>query len=426
MKKKFILIIFFTVQFIAYANSDSLIINLSHLNNLYEEINVDRKTLGIIHIYSEYPDYKWVGDEDEGIACVDDASRAAVVYLNYFDLFNDKESKRKAKNLIEFILFMQADNGFFYNFIFEKGVINKTHQNSVAEPNWWSWRALWSLTIAYEHFKQEEEFPVKISSAIIKTITALKKFSTVDKTIITLNGIEKPTWLPYKFASDQAALIVIALSNYFKSFNDSSVVGIIKNYCDGILLMQAGNKNEFPYYALLSWENSWHGWGNLQSYALLNAYTILNENKLLKASLNEIDNFYEYLLKKKFLSEFSISKKENRIIIDDIKKFPQIAYIIRPMVYASIKAAEITKDKKYYKLSYRLLKWFFGYNDAKGKMYLPESGICYDGIIIKNKINKNSGAESTIEALLSLLEIYKHNESKKLLFRNYRQLKGAK
>jgi len=426
MKKKFILIIFFAVQFIVYGKPDSLLINLSHLNNLYEEINVEGKTLGIIHIYSEFPDYKWVGDEDEGIACVDDASRAAVVYLNYSDLFNDNECKRKAKNLIEFILFMQADNGFFYNFIFEKGQINKTHQNSIAEPNWWSWRALWSLTIAYDKFREDKDFSSQISSAIRKTVSAIKIFYSVDKTIITLNGIEKPTWLPYKYASDQAALIVIALSNYFNSFNDSTVIDIIKNYCDGIMMMQAGNKCEFPYYAFLSWENSWHGWGNLQSYALLNAYTILNDNKFLKAALNEIDNFYEYLLKKKFLSEFTISKKENKIKIDDIKKYPQIAYIIRPMVYASIKAAEITKEKKYYNLSYRLLKWFFGYNDAKKKMYLLESGICYDGIISKNKINQNSGAESTIEALLSLLEVYKHNESKKLLFTNYRQLKGVK
>ncbi len=41
-------------------------------------------------------------------------------------------------------------------------------------------------------------------------------------------------------------------------------------------------------------------------------------------------------------------------------------------------------------------------------MYFPKTGICYDGINSKEEINKNSGAESTIEALLSLLEISKN------------------
>lgn len=173
MKKKFILLIFFLVHFITYANSDSLLINLSHLNNLYEEINVDEKTLGIIHIYSEYPDYKWVGDDDEGIACVDDVSRAIIVYLKHYNLFNDLESKRKAQKLIEFILFMQSDNGFFYNFIFDDYTINKTHKNSAAEPNWWSWRALWSLTEAYKYFEDDKDFSLLISSSIKKTIDAL-------------------------------------------------------------------------------------------------------------------------------------------------------------------------------------------------------------------------------------------------------------
>jgi len=410
MKKKFILLIFFLVHFIAYANYDSILINLSHLNDLYEEINVGEKTLGIIHIYSEYPDYKWVGDDDEGIACVDDVSRAIIVYLKHYKLFNDLESKRKAQKLVEFILFMQSENGFFYNFIFDDYTINKTHKNSAAEPNWWSWRALWSLTEAYKYFEDDKDFSLHISSSIKKTIDALKRITKKEKSTIQIDGIKKPTWLPYNYAADQAALIVISLVNYYKSFNDSIVIHLIKNYCDGILLMQAGDKNQFPFYAFLSWENSWHGWGNMQSYALLNAYSILNDKRYLSASLNEINYFYNYLIKKKFLSEFTVRKEGNKISAKEIKKYPQIAYTISPMIFASIKAACITKEKKYYELGKKILKWFTGYNDANEIMYQVNSGICYDGIIEKNNVNKNSGAESTIEALLSLLKIYEYEK----------------
>ena len=38
-------------------------------------------------------------------------------------------------------------------------------------------------------------------------------------------------------------------------------------------------------------------------------------------------------------------------------------------------------------------------------MYDPKTGRGYDGIINKNKINKNAGAESTIETLATLVEI---------------------
>ena len=40
-------------------------------------------------------------------------------------------------------------------------------------------------------------------------------------------------------------------------------------------------------------------------------------------------------------------------------------------------------------------------------MYNPSTGVCFDGITGLNEVNKNSGAESTLEMLLMLLEIEK-------------------
>ncbi len=60
-------------------------LNTSHLDHLYEEIKVNDIDMAVIHIYADYPDYNYVDDEDEGMACVDDAARAAIFYL---DLYN--------------------------------------------------------------------------------------------------------------------------------------------------------------------------------------------------------------------------------------------------------------------------------------------------------------------------------------------------
>ncbi|MCH8276547.1 MAG: hypothetical protein IIA50_03265, partial [Bacteroidetes bacterium] len=121
--------------------------NLAHLDYLGEEIQRGDFTLRIVHIYSEAPDYNWVGDDDEGIACVDDAARAAVVYLRHFELSNDQDSREKATELLRFIMYMQADSGLFYNFVLNRRLeINRTHPRSRADVlGPWAARAIWAL-----------------------------------------------------------------------------------------------------------------------------------------------------------------------------------------------------------------------------------------------------------------------------------------
>ena len=61
-----------------------------------------------------------------------------------------------------------------------------------------------------------------------------------------------------------------------------------------------------------------------------------------------------------------------------------------------------TNDKKYADIAAQLAAWFFGKNETGKNMYDRNTGRGYDGIKSKDTINYNSGAESTIEALLSL------------------------
>ena len=86
---------------------------------------------------------------------------------------------------------------------------------------------------------------------------------------------------------------------------------------------------------------------------------------------------------------------------------PQIAYGVRPMVWASLKAYEITQADKYLLQAKDLASWFTGNNPALTPMYDPISGRGYDGISAPDQINRNAGAESTIEALLSLQALEK-------------------
>jgi hypothetical protein len=157
--------------------------------------------------------------------------------------------------------------------------------------------------------------------------------------------------------------------------------------------------------AFLSWQNTWHGWGNSQSYALLKAYRVLKDESIKTSALLELNNFYEQLIDNGFLSYFKVRMNKCKYEVIEKNKYSQIAYTIRPVIFALLEAYNVTSDSTYAIKAGRAARWFTGGNPANADMYNPENGIIFDGIENENLINKNSGAESTIEGLLSLLRI---------------------
>jgi hypothetical protein len=415
MRKSILLILLFTFVLAASAcehgreelqQKSELIINTSHLDSLFEEVTVAESSFGIIYIYSEYPDYKWVGDSDEGIACIDDAVRAAIFYMEYFKSYGDESSLYKARKLLEFIFYMQSENGFFYNFILEDYSINKVHKNSLNKPDWWSWRAMWVLSEGYRLFKNvDHQFAESIFSCFSKAVDATKKIIPNENKFNMIGGISFPTWLPGESASDQASLLILALLNYLEEKKDTVVLKYLNRLCNGILQMQKGDSANIPYYAFLSWQNIWHAYGNIQSYSLLKASSFLDRKDLFNAALNEIDYFYDYLIKEKHMSTFTLGIDKDHFQFVTYQKFSQIAYNFRPMIYSCLEAFRMTNDSVYAIKAGEITSWFLGYNIANQQMYFNSTGICYDGINSETSVNKNSGAESTIEALLALLAI---------------------
>src|SRR5689334_8841892 len=128
--------------------------NLQHLNFLVEDVTIAGKPMAITHIYSEYPEYEWVDASGEGIAALDDAARAAVVYLTAYERRSDPAYLDKARRLLNFAIYLQADSGEFYNFITDRqGTINKTGNTSYLSSGWWAARGMWALGTGYRVFK---------------------------------------------------------------------------------------------------------------------------------------------------------------------------------------------------------------------------------------------------------------------------------
>jgi hypothetical protein len=386
---------------------DSSLVNLRHLDYLYTPFQLAGANVAGIYIYSEAPDYHMVADADEGFTCVDDVARALQVYCRSKNFDTDTAIQNKASNLARFIVGMQSANGYFYNFVFPNLTINTSGSTSVNIPNWWSWRALYALSETAPKIKTKDaSLAGTMELSIEKLVTRIKAdLVNIPKDPEIVNGIIIPKWLPAGSGTDQAAIMILGLIPYALANNDAVIRNYIQKLADGIAMMQQGDALHFPYSCILSWANTWHAYGGDQAYALMKAGQYLGNTSYSSKGMAEVDNFYPWLLKNGMKSSFVVESNGTEIRLSSEKTYEQIAYGIRPMVTAATEAYRVTKDDKYADLAGRLAAWFFGANDAQATMYSTTTGRGFDGIQSSSSINRNSGAESTIEALMAMQHV---------------------
>ncbi len=401
---------------------DSSLVNMSHLNYLYVPVTfTDGTNAAGIWIYADAPNYTLTAASGEGYTCVDDVSRAALVYLRSSKFSSDTSIQSKAFKLINFLLEMQSANGYFYNFLSTGNQINTNGATSINNPEWWSWRALQTLTEGSPLVKgKNAQLAGKMDDAVNKLVAVIKTdLANLPKTTKMVSGITVPQWLPAGSGTDQSALIILGLIPYCISTNDATMTAYVKKLADGIVLMQQGDATHFPYGAFLSWENTWHAYGNDQAYSLLKAGIFLNDPTYISAALTEVDNFYPWLLQNGLKASFVVANNGSAIQLSSEKSYDQIAYGIRPMVFAAIEAYKQTGLEKYADLAGHLSAWFLGANDVNQNMYSIATGRGYDGLS-SSGVNINSGAESTIEALLTM-ESVESNPAVKTAFDKYKK-----
>jgi hypothetical protein len=103
-------------------------VNLDHLRFLTEPITVDGQDMAVVHIYSGSRN-RWV-DAADGLSAVDDVARAAVSTCGSMSA-GDPELLDLARKCLNFVMYMQADDGEFYNFVLDRqATINTTGRTS--------------------------------------------------------------------------------------------------------------------------------------------------------------------------------------------------------------------------------------------------------------------------------------------------------
>ncbi|MBF8248920.1 MAG: hypothetical protein HW374_1720, partial [Bacteroidetes bacterium] len=370
-------------------------------------------TVSIVHVYANYPTYKWVEAKEtgtEGIACVDDAARAAVVYLRHFELTKDRTSLDRAKSLLRFILHMQADDGTFYNFIYSDHSINRTGETSRSLFGWWAARSIWSFGLGYRILQYEEPaFAEHLQNSLHKSFRHIDTLLTRYGQTKSYGRFESPRWLLYEEASDATTEIVLGLLEYYEATKDSTVRNYILRLAEGVTMMQDGDFDVFPYGLHRSWRTMWHMWGNSQTQVLAQAGKLLKNAAFVQSAEREARSFYARLLINGFMKELDVAAPEKKVT------YEQIAYGVRPMALGLIRLYEATRKNEYLKMAGLAASWLFGNNVLRQQMYDPATGRCFDGISDSITVNKNSGAESTIEALYTVLEIEQYPVARQYL-----------
>jgi hypothetical protein len=378
-------------------------LNFSHLRHLTETISLDGENVDIVHVYANAPDYTWQEAADagpEGVACVDDAARAAVLYLRHYEITQSRQSLSHATALLRFVLKMQSADGQFFNFVRKDHSINTTGRTSIKSFGWWAARGLWALGTGYRVLQTADPaFAHTLKAAIDKALphvnALLSRFGVTD----TIAGYVVPRWLPYDSGADVTAELVLGLADYYAAAPDTALRSVIEKLAAGMMLMQNGTRSTPPYGVHRSWETRWHMWGNSQTQALATAGRVLGNGTLLASAEREGAGFYIRLLVDGFIKEWDLASA------DPPQRYEQIAYAIRPMAVGFIRLYEATGNERYLAMAGLAGSWLCGNNIVHLPMYDPATGRCFDGIRDSVTVNRNSGAESTIEALATLAEI---------------------
>jgi hypothetical protein len=402
----------------ATSSAQQSLVNFAHIERLTERIYLSGDSVNIVHVYADFPSYQWTDAGDEGIACVDDAARAAVVFLRSYELTHDASSLAQARSLLKFVIAMQADDGEFYNFIFADHSINRQGQTSFKSFGWWAARGIWSMSLGYRIFKEvDPQFADTLKHRIDRSIPHIKILMKKYGEVKTTGQLRIPQWLLYESGADVTSELLLGLTEYYRATNEEHIRVLIGQLSDGLMMMQDGNAAAFPYGLHRSWETMWHAWGNSQSFALAYAGKVLRDTAMVVSAEREARAFYSRLLIEGMVKEWDVAVPQKKIA------YEQIAYGIRPLTLGLLRLYDATGKELYQKMAGLAASWLFGNNVLHEVMYDTSTGRCYDGITDSTRVNRNSGAESAIEALYTLLEIEQYPLAKKYL--RYKKINGS-
>ncbi len=291
----------------------------------------------------------------EGVACVDDAARAALLYCDAWREHGDGWARNAARGLLRFLLYMQEEDGGFVNFVEDwDGQKNLHGPSSVPTGRPWTDRAMHALA------RGSATFGAGDYEAAFRR---------------GLPWLDRPT--PYL---DVRAVAVLAALDWWAATGASEVAERAVAWAEEIAASRLGD-----LLPDLRDEPRVHLWGHPQEVALARAGRAFDRPDLVRIARASAETIWVPQVARAFEAPTTLP------------------FSVSCGVLALSAVADATHESRYAEHAELARDWFRGRNAAGLPIYDRRRGLVYDGID-DGQINRNSGAESNIEGALALFD----------------------
>ena len=341
----------------------------------------------------------------------DDVSRAAVVYLRDWQLTGAEASREKAYELLRATAYFQTTTGPAAGNVVlwmqPDGTFNRSPvpvelpDPSDSGNSYWLARSLWAFGEGFAAFRDDDpEFAAFLQQRLQLGVAALQR-DTLSRygQYDVADGVQVPAWLIVDGA-DATAEAVLGLGAYVAAAPDDAVVRTATTQlAEGVARMASGDPQTWPYGAVLPWTNSrsmWHSWASQMPAALARASTVLGRADLLAPAVVDTASFTTTLL--------TASGPDNAWYPTPVDQ-TQIAYGADSRLQSALAVADASGGAGFRKVAAVAASWYFGTNRSGQPVYDRATGVTNDGVQADGSVNRNSGAESTIHGLLSMIAL---------------------
>ncbi|MET3205641.1 hypothetical protein ABIB17_002354 [Arthrobacter sp. UYEF6] len=350
------------------------------------------------------------GDWTQGAYNADDIARTAVVYLRHWKQTGDLASKEHAFQNLRTLTYLQTVAGPNAGNVIlwqqADGSLNPSAtpvelpDPSDSAESYWLARTVWALGEGFAGFAETDpEFAAFLQDRLHLSLGALNRQSLAKYgTFDTADGVQVPAWL-IAGGADASAEAVLGLAAYVETVpSDAVATTALSRLSEGVAAMSSGSATQWPFGAIMPWNKSqslWHAWGGMAPAAVAIASTVLNRPDLLTAAVKDTAQFTPQLL--------AAGGPDNAW--SPAPGEAQIAYGVDSRVQSLVATAEAADAPGLLDVAAIAAGWFFGANPNGAPAYNPATGAAIDGIETDGRINPNSGAESTVHALLTMLAL---------------------
>ena len=406
--------------------------NLDHLDWLSVEVTppaqdghttyrlAEEPAVGTLWTYAE-PNadgsYRYVGGGSydaatdtwsQGAFNADDMTRAAVVYLRHWQQTGDATSRDAAYQMLRGVTYLQTATGPSAGNVVlwmqPDGTLNPSAEPvelpdpSDSDASYWLARTIWALGEGYAAFEDEDPaFAAFLRERLELAVDAVDR-QVLDRygEHLDIDGERAPAWLVAD-GGDASAEAVLGLAAYQQAGGSARAGTVMDRLAEGIADLAGGSATSWPFGAVRPWALSrsiWHGWGAQMPAALARA-------GVTAPAVRDSFTFDPWLL--------TSGGPDNGRLPTRIDR-SQIAYGADSRLQSLLATADARPGTRAAAtdLAGIVGSWYFGANPAGVRMYDPATGRTFDGVNNDGTVNRNSGAESTIHGLLSMLALDDH------------------